>query len=105
MHGQPIDTMSLLWLYRYEEGAAQMRRMEKEAARTGRGAGGPLSTPHTAIQFGARNSIVLLRTLALLRTTVTSGTTFLQTLRPSAVAQFARHDCDNDTALTSSTLK
>jgi hypothetical protein len=37
-----------------------MRRMEKDAARTGRGAGGPLSKPHTAIQFGARNSIVLL---------------------------------------------
>jgi len=82
-----------------------MRRMEKDAARTERGAGGPLSKPDTAIQFGARNSIVLLRTPALLRTTVTSGTTFLQMLRPCVVAQFARHDCDNDTALTASTLK
>jgi len=82
-----------------------MRRMEKDAAPTGCGAGGPLSKPHTAIQFGARNSIVLLRTTALLRTTVTSGTTFLQALRRSVVAQFVRHDCDNDTALTASTLK
>jgi hypothetical protein len=82
-----------------------MRRMEKDAARTRRRAGGPLSKPHTAIQFGARNSIVLLRTTALLRTTVTSGTTFLQRLRRSVVGQFVRHDCDNDTALTASTLK
>jgi hypothetical protein len=81
-----------------------MRRMEKDAARTRRGAGGPLSKPHTTIQFGARNSIVLLRTTALLRTTGTSGTTFLQTLTRSVVAQFVRHG-DNDTALTASTLK
>jgi hypothetical protein len=82
-----------------------MRRMEKDAAPIRCRAGGPLSKPHTTIQFGARNSIVLLRTAALLRTTVTSGTAFLQTLRRSVVAQFVRQDCDNDTALTASTLK
>jgi len=54
-----------------EEGRTQMRRMEKDAACTGRGAGGPLSKPHTAVKSMARTSAVVLRTTALRRTTVT----------------------------------
>src|SRR6266851_5740566 len=51
-------------------GETSMRRMEIDAACAG-GAGGPLSKPHTAVKSGARNSAVVPRTTALLRTTVT----------------------------------
>src|SRR5438876_667187 len=53
------------------EEETQMRRMEKDAARAGGGAGGPLSKPNTAVKSGARDSAVVLRTTVLLRTTVT----------------------------------
>jgi hypothetical protein len=45
--------------------------MKKDAACAGGGAGGPLSKPHAAEKWGARNSAVVLKTTALLRTTVT----------------------------------
>ena len=96
-----VATVAIPWLE--GEAETQMRRMEKAAACAGGGAGGPLSKPHTAVKSGARNSAVVLRTTALLRTTLTSGTTFLQTLRRSAVTQFVWHDCDTNTALTAST--
>ena len=80
-----------------------MRRMENDAPRAGGGAGGPLSKPHVALKSGARNSVVVPRTTALLRTTVTGGTTFLQTLRRSAVTQLAWHDCDINIAHMAST--
>jgi len=53
------------------EGQTQIRRMEKDAACAGGGAGGPLSKPHTAVKSGAKNSAVVLRTTALLQTTFT----------------------------------
>jgi hypothetical protein len=73
MHSLAIDVKSLLWLYRYEKERrkTQMRRMEKDAARAGGGAGGPLSKPKTAVKSGTRDSAVVLRTTALLRTAVT----------------------------------
>src|ERR1700676_5170421 len=49
----------------------KMRRMEKDARWGGDGAGGPLSKPHAAVKSRARNSAVVLRTTARLRTAVT----------------------------------
>jgi hypothetical protein len=85
------------------EKKTQMRRIEKDAARAGNRTGGPLSKLHAAVKSGARNSAAVSRTTAPLRTTVTCGTTFLQTLRRSAVTQFVRHDCDINIALMAST--
>ena len=79
-----------------------MRRMEKDAARAGGRAGGPLSKPHAAMKSGARNSAVVPKTTALPRTTVTWGTTFLLSLRRFAVTQFVWHDCDINTTLMAS---
>jgi hypothetical protein len=80
-----------------------MRRIEKDAACAGGRAGGLLSKPHAAVKSGARNPAVVPRTPALLRTTVTWGTAFLQTLSRSAVTQFVWHDCDINTALMAAT--
>ena len=80
-----------------------MRRMEKEAARAGDRRGGPLSKPQAAVKLGARNAVVVPRTTALRRTTVTRGTTFLQALRRSVVVQFVWHDGDTKTSLAAST--
>jgi hypothetical protein len=77
-----------------------MRRMLKDALHTEGEYGGPLSKPHAAVKSGARNAVEVRRTTALLRTTVTWGTTFLQTLRRSAVMQFVWHDCAIKTAFT-----
>ena len=79
-----------------------MRRMEKNAACPGGGAGGPLSELHAAMKSRARISAGAFRTTALLPTTVTSGTTFLQALRRSAATQFVWHDCDAKTAFMAS---
>ena len=48
-----------------------MRRMEKDAALVGVGAGGPLSKPEAALKTGAKNSVVRSRTTAAVWTAVT----------------------------------
>src|SRR5882724_2301469 len=68
-------------------GETQMRRMEKDAARTESGAGGPLSKPHAAVKSVSKNSAVLSRTAAAVWTTVTCGIISLEALRRSALTQ------------------
>ena len=80
-----------------------MRRMLKEAVDAERGDGGLLSELHALAGSGIRNSAVISRTTRPLSTTVTCGTTFLETLSRSAVAQFVWHDCDTITKFMSST--
>ncbi len=85
------------------DGRTQMRRMLKEPVYAEGEYGGLVSEVHAAPGSGARNSAVVSRTTAPLRTTVTCATIFLQTLRRSAVTQFVRHDCDINIALMAST--
>lgn len=71
-----------------------MRRMKKDAACAGGGAGGPLSELHAGAGSGVRNSAVAARMTVPLWITVTCGITFFETFRRSAVTQFVWHDCD-----------
>jgi hypothetical protein len=66
-----------------------MRKNAEKAAYTEGGEPGPLSKIHAAAGSGARNSPAVSRTMVPLWTTaLLRGTTFLQTLRRSALMQF-----------------
>ena len=80
-----------------------MRRMEKDAACAGGGAGGPLSELHVGAGSRVRNSAVASRMTVPLWITVTCGITFLKTFKRSAVTQFGWHDCDINTRPMAST--
>jgi hypothetical protein len=104
MDGQAIDIDSLPAIPLLDEnGETQMRRMEKDAACPGGGAGGPLSKPHAAVKPGTRKPTVVPRSTAAVWTTVTRGTTLFEALRRSAVTQLVWHDCETITRLMAST--
>ena len=79
-----------------------MRRMLKEAADAEGGDGGLLSELHAFAGSNIRNSTVVSRATESRPTTVTCGTTFLETLSRSAVTQFDRHDCETNIGLMAS---
>ena len=106
MHDHAIVITTLLWLPLLEaKRKTQMRRMLKEAADEGGGDGGLLSELHALAGSGIWNSAAISRTTGPLSTTVTCGTTFLETARRSAVTQFGWHDCDSNSGLIASTLR